>query len=234
MGGVPGVPNSSTRTGELGGPDGPSGVRELNIPFDAQTKLAGHVRMVGSRRERGSGALRRWIYCCLTAAVGVLLLACPARAQTPPVSDTPPAPPDTISFIGGPGAAIPAGVILPAGKAVVWLGATSPPVFNERAEPGTRERYGDTKIQAGGVLRRIDEQLRPLGLSLADVVYLRVYLAPDPALGGIDRTGWQQAYLEQFGTLANPNRPAMAVLGVAALGDPDWLIEVEAFAVFPD
>ena len=32
----------------------------------------------------------------------------------------------------------------------------------------------------------------------------------------------------------NPTKPARSTVGVAALVVPDWLIEIEAFAVFPE
>jgi enamine deaminase RidA (YjgF/YER057c/UK114 family) len=84
------------------------------------------------------------------------------------------------------------------------------------------------------VLNRIEDQLRGLGLTMRDVVYLRVYLVPDPITGRIDADGWNEAYAGYFGTAANPRRPARSTVGVVALVDPDWLIEIEAFAVYPE
>jgi enamine deaminase RidA (YjgF/YER057c/UK114 family) len=143
--------------------------------------------------------------------------------------------PDSVHFYGlGPRSAIAGGVVIPANRAVVWTSGTVPPVFNERAEAGTRERFGDTKIQAVGTLRRIEDQLRELGLSMQDVVYLRAYLVPDPQTGRIDTQGWNEAYGEFFGTQTNPTRVARSTVGVTALVNPDWLIEIEAFAVYPE
>lgn len=144
-------------------------------------------------------------------------------------------PPDSVQFYGlTDNSPIAGGVVLPAGRAVVWTSGTGPPLFNERAEPGTRERFGDTKIQAQGILRRIEQQLTDLGLSLADVVYVRAYLVPDPQTGSIDAEGWNAAFREFFGTATNPTRPARSTVGVTALVNPDWLIELEAFAVYPE
>jgi len=144
-------------------------------------------------------------------------------------------PPDSVHFYGlTPGSAIAGGVVIPANRAYLWTSGTVPPVFNERAEAGTRERFGDTKIQAAGTLRRIAEQLQEQGLSMRDVVYLRAYLVPDPQTGQIDTRGWNEAYGEFFGTPTNPTRPARSTVGVAALVNPDWLIEIEAVAVFPE
>ena len=143
--------------------------------------------------------------------------------------------PDSVAFYGlGPQSAIAGGVVIPAGRAVVWTSGTVPPVFNERATAGTRERFGDTKIQATGVLLRIEEDLRELGLGLSDIVYLRAYLVPDPETGRIDSRGWNEAYAEFFGNERNPVRPARSTVGVSALVNDDWLVEIEAFAVYPE
>jgi hypothetical protein len=64
--------------------------------------------------------------------------------------------------------------------------------------------------------------------------YLRAYLVPDPTKGSrIDMEGWTAAYGEVFGTAANPTKPARSTVGVSALVNADWLIEIEAVAVFP-
>jgi enamine deaminase RidA (YjgF/YER057c/UK114 family) len=146
-----------------------------------------------------------------------------------------PVAPDSVHYYGlTPRSVIAGGVVIPPGRAVVWTSGTVPPLFNERAQAGTRERYGDTKIQAAGVLGRIEEQLRELGLTMRDVIYLRAYLVPDPETGQIDSQGWNEAYGEYFGTGTNPTRPARSTVGVTALVNPDWLIEIEAFAVYPE
>jgi len=60
------------------------------------------------------------------------------------------------------------------------------------------------------------------------------YLVPDPLKDGrIDLAGWNTAYGNIFGTAAMPVKPARSTVGVVALGNPEWLIEVEAVAVYP-
>ena len=55
-----------------------------------------------------------------------------------------------------------------------------------------------------------------------------------PQLAGSDfMDGWSAAYGEVFGTPANPTKPARSTVGVVALVNADWLIEIEAFAVYP-
>jgi enamine deaminase RidA (YjgF/YER057c/UK114 family) len=57
---------------------------------------------------------------------------------------------------------------------------------------------------------------------------------PDGAKGNrIDMEGWSAAYGEVFGTAANPTKPAHSTVGVVALVNADWLIEIEALAVKP-
>jgi enamine deaminase RidA (YjgF/YER057c/UK114 family) len=142
--------------------------------------------------------------------------------------------PTTVTFYGSPQAAISSGVVIPPGRAVVWTSGTTPAVADSTAKPGSRERFGDTRTQATSILKNIQGQLEKQGLSMRDVVYLRAYLVPDPATNNrIDMTGWSAAYGEFFGTAANPTKPARSTVGVTALVNADWLIEIEAFAVFP-
>jgi enamine deaminase RidA (YjgF/YER057c/UK114 family) len=69
---------------------------------------------------------------------------------------------------------------------------------------------------------------------MKDVVYLRAYLVPDPAKQSkIDLIGWNAAYGEVFATAANPTKTARSTVGVTALVNADFLIEIEAFAVWP-
>jgi enamine deaminase RidA (YjgF/YER057c/UK114 family) len=139
-----------------------------------------------------------------------------------------------VKFYGTPTSPISAGVVIPAGAAQVWVSGTTPPILKADAAAGSRERYGDTKTQAAGILRAIETQLKAQGLSMKDVVYVRAYLVPDGAKENkIDTAGWNAAYTEVFGTAANPTKTARSTVGVVALVNPEWLIELEAFAVFP-
>jgi enamine deaminase RidA (YjgF/YER057c/UK114 family) len=142
--------------------------------------------------------------------------------------------PAQVTFYGAPTAAISSGVVIPPNKAFVWTSGTTPGVADANAKPGTRERFGDTRTQATSILKNIAGQLEKQGLTMKDVVYLRAYLVPDPTKGNrIDMEGWSAAYGEVFGTVANPTKPARSTVGVSALVNADWLIEIEAFAVFP-
>jgi len=160
----------------------------------------------------------------IAAALFVLVPAAASAQQAPA----------QVTFYGAPTAAISSGVVIPANKAFVWTSGTTPAVADANAKPGARERFGDTRTQATSILKNIAGQLEKQGLTMKDVVYLRAYLVPDPTNNNrIDMDGWSAAYGEVFGTPANPTKPARSTVGVVALVNADWLIEIEAFAVYP-
>ncbi len=140
----------------------------------------------------------------------------------------------SVTFYGAPTSAISSGVVIPPNRTWVWTSGTVPGVADANAKAGTRERFGDTRAQATSILKNIDGRLQKQGLTMKDVVYLRAYLVPDPTKANrIDMDGWSAAYGEVFGTSANPTKPARSTVGVSALVNADWLIEIEAFAVMP-
>ncbi len=165
-----------------------------------------------------------------SALVLCVVIAAAGAAQTPP----PAAPPSEVQFYGNPNSPISGGVVIPANRASLWTSGTVPGVADSNAAAGTRARYGDTYTQAKSILQRISAQLAEHGLKMSDVVYIRAYLVPDSQKEGkLDMDGWSKAFGEVFGTTENPTKPARSTVGVAALVVADWLIEIEAFAVFP-
>ncbi len=144
-------------------------------------------------------------------------------------------PPTGVVFTGGEGASpISSGVGVPAGRACFWTSGTGAPVVKQDGTT-TYERYGDTYVQSQATLKNLAAVLTKQGLTMKDVVYLRVYVAPDAAKGGKpDFAAWFKAYGEVFNTKENPVKTARSTVGVAALANPDWLIEIEAVAVYPE
>ena len=206
--------------------------------------------MVHDMRARGFGFqehTRHGVRALVGGAALVVALAAAASAalgatqgvpsesrerQQQPTAAPPPA--GEVTFYGSPNSAISSGVVIPAGRASLWTSGTTPSLLNADAPAGSRERYGDTETQAASILRMIETQLAGRGLAMKDVVYVRAYLVPDPEKNGtIDVAGWNAAYRAVFGTEANPTRTARSTVGVVALVNPDWLIEIEAFAVYP-
>jgi enamine deaminase RidA (YjgF/YER057c/UK114 family) len=144
-------------------------------------------------------------------------------------------PPGGVVFTGGEGPSpISSGVGVPAGRAYFWTSGTGAPVIKKEGAT-TYERFGDTYVQGQATLKNLAAVLEKQGLTMKDVIYLRVYVAPDAAKGGRpDFPGWFKAYGEVFNTKENPVKTARSTVGVAALVNPDWLIEVEAVAVYPE
>ena len=165
--------------------------------------------------------------------LGAIALIAVAIALTP-VGAQKPSSPEAVKFVGPTTSPISASVMVPANRAWMWISGTTPPVVKPDAPAGSRERYGDTTTQATGVLKNIESQLAAQGLSMKDVVYVRAFLVPDPAKDNrIDTAGWNAAYTKVFGTTANPTKTARSTVGVVQLVNPDFLVELEAFAVFP-
>ena len=159
-----------------------------------------------------------------------IALSVPVFAQAPAAGKAP----EQVTFYGSPNSNISSGVVIPANRAVVWTSGTTPAPVNPQAPAGSRERFGDTKTQASSILNTLAQQLERQGLTMKDVVYVRAYLVPDATKGNkIDTEGWNAAYNEVFNTAANPTKTARSTVGVTALVNADWLIEIEAFAVFP-
>ncbi|MBV6521594.1 MAG: hypothetical protein MNPFHGCM_01735 [Gemmatimonadaceae bacterium] len=152
----------------------------------------------------------------------------------PAVASAQATPPSQVNFLGAPSSPISASVAIPAGAAWVWTSGTVPTPIDANAPAGSRARYGDTKTQAISALKVIEGRLKDRGLTLKDVVYLRVYLVADKEKGGaVDFSGWNEAYGMYFNNSANPTKVARSTIAIAALGIPDLLIEIEAFAVYP-
>lgn len=170
---------------------------------------------------------------CAVSLIALATSACVAAVKGSDHMEGSTAPPASVVFTGSAQSPISSGVAVPANRAYYWTSGTVPPMLNASAPSGSRERYGDTRTQAIGVLRAIEGQLRERGLSLADVVYMRVYITPDEAKNNTyDFQGWFDAYAQFFANATNPVKVARSTIGVAALVNPDWLIEIEAVAVY--
>jgi enamine deaminase RidA (YjgF/YER057c/UK114 family) len=97
-----------------------------------------------------------------------------------------------------------------------------------RSADGTPVGAGDLAAQTEQVYRNLDTALRGAGATFADVVKLTAYVVD-----------WAPAKMAELGVGAaraaealgfDPVRP-ITLLGVAALAEPDLLVEVEAIAV---
>lgn len=127
-------------------------------------------------------------------------------------------------------------VSVPAGADMLYLsGMLASPVDPTKASAApqtlTMEDFGDTKTQTISVLKKIKAALESKGYTLSDVIKLTVFVAGDPKLGGkMDFKGFNEGYLQFFGTAENPNKVARSTVQVAALAGPPFLVEIEATA----
>ncbi|MGO1072059.1 RidA family protein [Lysobacter sp. CA199] len=124
-----------------------------------------------------------------------------------------------------------AGVTVPAGRDLLLLSGHTPPVIDADAPADSIAAFGDTYAQTDGALRELQRTLHRLGLTMGDLVQLRVYLVGDPALGGrMDSEGFSRAYARWFATAEQPQTVARTRVQVVGLVNPGWLVEIEAVA----
>jgi len=120
-------------------------------------------------------------------------------------------------------------VQVPGSATTYYISGQVPPVVSKEAEPNTPQAYGDTRTQTVGALNRIKAILEGLGLGMADVVKMQVFLVHD-ARAPMDFRAFMEGYTQFFGG-SQPNLPARSVVGVAALANPGFLVEIEVIAV---
>jgi enamine deaminase RidA (YjgF/YER057c/UK114 family) len=112
-----------------------------------------------------------------------------------------------------------------------YVSGQVPPVVDKSADSASPQAYGDTKTQTVGVLNKIKGILEGLGLGMGDVVKMQVFLV-SASPSSLDFKGFMEGYTQFFGG-DQPNLPARSVLGVSALANPGFLVEIEVIAVGP-
>ena len=112
--------------------------------------------------------------------------------------------------------------------ATYYISGQVPPVVSKDADPNSPQAYGDTRTQTVGALTRIKTILEGLGLGMADVVKMQVFLVHD-VRAPMDFRAFMEGYTRFFGG-SQPNLPARSVVGVAALANPGFLVEIEVIA----
>jgi enamine deaminase RidA (YjgF/YER057c/UK114 family) len=122
-------------------------------------------------------------------------------------------------------------VTVPTGADIVYLSGMLADAADTSAPAGSIERFGDTAAQTKSVLGKIARELEAVGLTMADVVKMNVFLVGDPSKGGgMDFEGLMHGYLQHFGTATQKNVPARTTVQVAGLPVPGALVEIEVIA----
>ena len=87
---------------------------------------------------------------------------------------------------------------------------------------------GDLRAQVWQSLRNLRTAMQAAGGSLSDVVSLRIYIKQSE----LENTRPVSEGLKEF--FPSESAPASTWIGVPALADPDFLIEIEAIAVLEE
>lgn len=122
-------------------------------------------------------------------------------------------------------------VSVPPGYTTYYIAGMASAVTNPSAPEGSPERIGDTAAQTTATLNIMKQVLAKHGLTFADVVQARVFLAGDPAKGGkMDYAGMNRAWKMEFGSATQPNAPARVTVQISALAEPGALVEISMTA----
>jgi enamine deaminase RidA (YjgF/YER057c/UK114 family) len=160
---------------------------------------------------------RRLLASSLTCALLALPIAAPAD--------------DAIVRRSLPDFPIASSVAVPGTARIVFLSGTLADVAKPDAPAGSVERLGDTETQAASVLAKIERELAAVGLTMADVVKMNVFMVGDPARGGgMDFGGLMKSYSRYFGAASQGKLPARTTVQVVALPMPGALVEIEVVA----
>jgi len=122
---------------------------------------------------------------------------------------------------------------VPAGSKLVFHSGLTPSPADPKATQNSPQYWGNTKTQSLSVLSKLQDSVKSMGLSFADVVKMTVFLGGDPATGRMDFAGFMEAYSQYFGTKEQPNRPARSTVQVANLVQPGMLVEIEVILAKP-
>lgn len=127
-----------------------------------------------------------------------------------------------------------AGMGIMPGSGMYWTAGITAPVLKADAPPTSYENRGNMLTQARNTLATLKTNLAGVGLTLADVVYVRAFLGPDGNMDGkFDYEAWNKAYGEFFNTSEQPHKPARTTVTTPTFGNPSTLIEIEFIAAFP-
>ena len=125
-------------------------------------------------------------------------------------------------------------VEVPAGKTLIFHSGLTPAPVNPEAIKYSTEYWGTTEQQAFSVLSKIKTSLEAIGLTMADVVKMQVFLVTDPTKDGrMDFDGFMRSYRKFYGAPEQPQLPARTTVQIPGLAAPGMLVEIDVVAVRP-
>ena len=124
-------------------------------------------------------------------------------------------------YPSGSGVSIASATGVPSGYMTYYLSGALPSPISPAAN-GQPPVYGDTAAQTRSVLNNLKAVMDGLGVGYGDVVAAHVYLDQKADVAAMNKV-WST----EFGTAAQPNKPARATVFVHALVVPTALLEIE-------
>jgi enamine deaminase RidA (YjgF/YER057c/UK114 family) len=160
--------------------------------------------------------MKSWKKTVLVGPLAGALLICAVGAASAQI----------VERIYGPNAAAPiaSASAVPPGYTTYYLsGALPTPATPANGPPVIQ---GDTAAQTRSVLDNLKAIMDKMGIGYGDVVAAHVFLDPKA-----DFMAMNKVWATEFGTPAQPNKPARATVFVHALVAPGALLEIEFIAV---
>jgi enamine deaminase RidA (YjgF/YER057c/UK114 family) len=126
----------------------------------------------------------------------------------------------------GPSAVVPiaSAVSVPPGYTTFYISGALPSPVTPAAD-GKPADFGDITAQTRSVLDNLKAAMDKMGVGFGDVVAAHVFLDPSA-----DFMAMNKVWGTEFGTAAQPNKPARAAVRVNALVLPGALLEIEFVA----
>ena len=121
-------------------------------------------------------------------------------------------------------APIAAGVSVPPGYTTFFISGALPKPLTPPAN-GKPATFGDMASQTRSVLDSLKATMAKMGIGFGDVVAAHVFLDPKA-----DFPAMNKVWGEEFGTAAQPNKPARAAFRTNALVLPGAMLEIEFIA----
>jgi enamine deaminase RidA (YjgF/YER057c/UK114 family) len=119
---------------------------------------------------------------------------------------------------------IAAGVSVPPGYTTFYISGALPKPVTPAAN-GQPADFGDTATQTRSVLDGLKATMDKMGVGFGDVVAAHVFLSETA-----DFAAMNKVWAEEFGTAAQPNKPARAAFRTYALVLPGAALEIEFIA----
>lgn len=151
--------------------------------------------------------IRTWI---LAAAVAALA----SRAEAQEIN----------RVVASPNALFSQVVAVPPGYTLYFVSGALPTPVTPPAN-GQPANWGDSTQQTQSVLNNLKASMAKAGLTFGDVVKATAFMGPD-----LDFQAMNKVWQTEFGTAAQPNKPARAAFHVHALAAPGAQLEIEFIA----